>query len=194
VNNTLVPSNRLAPLTEFRSNRLIDDDGDFFPGYIDTLAAGGDGRFYAYFSGYGNNAYDPNDCNYPPADPFGVDPQGINNQIPFRVSFASPGITNRLVLSWGPNPYTSTLNVTNAVTQQPAAFLNPQSYQIISAGVDRRFGVGGLYDPDSNTLKLPQPVTDTLAPLDTVDVTGNRLDRLAAERDNLTNFATGKLD
>ena len=65
--NDTIFSSRTAPAYEFNGGRLLDEDGDGIPGYIDTLGTATDARFYAYFSAYssgGSGAYDPNDVNF----------------------------------------------------------------------------------------------------------------------------------
>ena len=57
-------TNRTVPNYEFNNGRLIDQDGDGMPSYIDPLnIVPGSRRGYAYFCSYGTNSYDPNDVN-----------------------------------------------------------------------------------------------------------------------------------
>ncbi len=175
--------NREAPFFEFKGERLLDPDGDGIPSYLDPLGKGTDARFYAYFSAYGSNGYDPNDLNIPETDDQGKGPI-------YRTFRAG----NRLLVpSPSPNPYTSTIAVpvdssgcpTN-VGSQPTRFEKPESYQIISAGRDATYGIGGQYDntPGSPS-KLPVPDAACLS----LDPGVRKL-----EQDNLTNFAKGRLE
>ena len=92
-------------------------------------------------------------------------------------------------VSPAPNPYTSVSTAPfNASTYVSTTFLNPQSFQIISSGVDGTYGVGGLYSPDLSEA-LPY---DTTLPY-----SYNNLERHGIrvfERDNVTNFHNGKLE
>lgn len=171
-----IGQNRSAPFFEFRAERLVDDDLDGIPGYIDPLGQGPAGRYFAYFSSYAGQGYDPNDVNF---NSVAIDETG-RDSIPFSVSFPVIG-GGRETVSPLPNPYTSSLPV--AAGQRPATFHQPQSFQIISAGRDRLFGVGGQYTDSSEErlppLPLPPPVPS---------------DDRRRERDNVTNFANGTLD
>ncbi|MBX6316742.1 MAG: prepilin-type N-terminal cleavage/methylation domain-containing protein, partial [Isosphaeraceae bacterium] len=95
-NNRLFSSNRNNPFYEFQSSRLYDPDGDGIPGYIDTLNPnpGGDARFFAYFSAYGNNNYDPNDVNNP--NPAAIEQDNTGGPLvqAFRVGYVVTGGTN----------------------------------------------------------------------------------------------------
>lgn len=209
--------NRNTPFFEFNNGQLAIDPnaGGFnssqFPGYIDKLGAGSDPNqppFYAYFSAYAGVGYDPDDVNF----------QGIEqvSGSPICGAFMTPNplmgttpITGRpdIVSSPYPNPYcnddpvpikagssppvvdTTVPPVGSAA--RPRAYQNPQSFQIISPGADRLYGIGGTYAPTaSNTL----PYSNSL----NMSVTGQDLSGIpdpprTTENDNLTNFATGTL-
>jgi general secretion pathway protein G len=153
---------------EFRAERLVDEDGDGMPGYGDTLGVGPNGQLvpYAYFVAHPGVGYDPNDVNF--------DASYIQT---FNLGF-SVSTGNLYTTSPGPNPYTSSVPApTNGATLRTASFINQNSFQIISAGRDRDFGAGGQYLPSGTAGKLPAPPADRLT-----------------ESDNLTNFATQKLD
>jgi general secretion pathway protein G len=203
--NSLDTTARYNSFFEFKGDRLIDDDNDGIPGYIDSLdTSQGSARYYAYFSAYGQNGYDPNDVNF--ADP---DPNGSTNALyrAFRVNF---GVLNPLnasivgsVGSFAPNPYTTSDPYPNTLVFSPA-FQNPNSFQIISAGRDRSYGLGGQYLANSTGERLPYPTDPNAHPnWPTGDVpsgasgwpgesvqAGIRL----IEQDNLTNLATSKLE
>ncbi|WP_152053274.1 type II secretion system protein [Tautonia marina] len=165
-----VGQNRSEPFFEFRAERLVDDDFDGIPGYIDPLGEGPAGRYFAYFSSYGGQGYDPNDVNFNAGAISEPNPVAL----PFSVSFpVLNGVSARVTGSPLPNPYTSSLPV--ATGDKPATFHQPQSYQIISAGRDRLFGTGGQYSSSGTGDRLPG-------------------DGRTRERDNVTNISNGTLD
>jgi general secretion pathway protein G len=185
-------TNRDSPFFDFRTERLCDDDGDGIPGYTDPLTRPtnatnlGDGRYYAYFATYGQNEYDPNDCN------FAVDSAGRYFGTTFAVADPmNSGNPSNVVLSPSPNPYTTSPAIQAG---RPTAYQNPQSFQIISAGQDRLYGIGGSYEAnapgDRLTLdgEVSPPNGDT--PIKPAVDIGLR----APERDNLANFASGRLE
>jgi len=187
-NNPGASTNRQTPFYEFNAARLIDDDGDGMPGYIDSLGKGSDGRYYAYFSSYGNSSYDPNDVNLF----FGSIAAAPEENVPedyvyrtYRVNFATSPVQ-----SWVPNPYTSTdpvpQNLVNPLAPPLAVYQNPQSFQIISAGRDRIYGPGGQYLSSGAGEKLPFDPLNFPAGTDP----GIRQN----ERDDLTNFTASRLD
>ncbi|WP_165249177.1 type II secretion system protein [Paludisphaera soli] len=190
---SFVSANRETPTFEFSAERLQavnPADPLAFPGYLDSLgnSLGNDQiNFIAYFSSYGNNAYDPNDVNFPTeADGNLVAPilSRFNVRFPVRTS-ASP-TTSNLAVSPSPNPYTT--STTNAAT---VGYVNPQTYQLISSGVDGQFGPGGQYKPNATTGVLPYDAANTVksdgTPLNEANVRSR-------EKDNLTNFHGGRLD
>ena len=66
--------------------------------------------------------------------------------------------------------------------------MNPQTFQIISSGIDGQYGVGGQYLPDATGESLPlDPITGNYASI--TDLTMR-----VRERDNITNFHNGKLE
>ena len=196
-------NNRQAPLFEFASSRLVLDPlnpapayptslrliSAQIPGYLDSLGntyvepdivnhINGTVNFFAYFSAYGNGGYDPNDVNLAEYDS-SVPPvmAGLVYHVAFPVQngCASPS----------PNPYTST---TTAPATGVTTYLNPQTFQIISSGIDGLYGVGGQYTPNATGEALPlDPNLSNY--LYTTDQ-GIRV----RERDNITNFHNGKLE
>ncbi len=193
-------ANRQPPFFEFATGRLFADPTDVgstslstvisgMPAYYDSLGNspptnGLTLNFFAYFNAYGSNAYDPNDVNFPlEADATGNSPITLSFYAPSSISSASP------------NPYTSTTTVTyNATTNTggpPAVtFQNPQTFQIISSGLDGLYGVGGQYLSNTTTAGTPLPIdsTTTTSPYSTTDATIRQ-----REGDNLTNFKSGSL-
>ena len=175
----------------FRAERLVDDDSDGVPGYVDMgFGVNADARYYAYFSAYSSTSttggYDPNDVNFTvPGDTFASGTSMILNfTVPFTVG------TGNVAGSLVPNPYTKGLSV--AAASRPAIYHAPQTFQILSPGRDRLYGLGGQYDANPNGERLP---IDT----NTADYnTGTAASDLTQparqrERDNLSSFA-GRLD
>ena len=163
--------NRNLPLHEFKSNQIVDLDNDGIPGYVDTFNSGNATRYLAYFSAYGNNGYDPNDEN----GEISVETNDAGQPVgrSFRVNV---GTGNNAILSPAPNPYTSN----DPISANRAQFQKPSSFQILSAGGDGLYGPGGRYDAGTG---------DNL-PSDTVVTPDQRL----SEKDNVSNFATSRLD
>ncbi|MDR3637660.1 MAG: prepilin-type N-terminal cleavage/methylation domain-containing protein [Isosphaeraceae bacterium] len=194
--STITPqSSRTQPFFEFKGERLVDVDGDGFPSYNDSLATGTQGRAYAYFSAYGGNSYDPNDCNLNANDALG---HNLNDGFAraFSVNFpvevnafntcaAAPSST---CVSPAPNPYTSSGPVGGT---SPTVWQGPQSFQIISAGSDQIFGIGGQFAGNNATNRLGFPdgpygsVCGATAPVD---------DGRTPEADNLSNFVSTRLN
>lgn len=87
------------------------------------------------------------------------------------------------LLPSGFQPYLINTKAT-AMAPNPAAW-KPETFQIISPGYDFSYGIGGPYKPDAD-IRLPALVQVSMA--DVVDP--NRRD----ERDNITNFQTGRLE
>jgi general secretion pathway protein G len=192
-------SNRDTPLFDFKTDRLTDLDGDGMYEYIDALnVQQGEQRPYAYFSAYGSNGYDPNDVNYG----WDTDPTGGFSPVrrSFRVTFKpklSDGSPTSMVMSAAPNPYTSSLPV-NASTTVPVTFINANTYQIISAGRDRMYGIGGMYDASSTGNRLVRPLHKeeiAFGPAGTNPAEDNDAPAFRdKEADNLTNFTGSTLE
>jgi hypothetical protein len=201
VGNPMYNANRQSPLYQFNPGRLFLDTSNPFtpgiPGYFDTLNNGpplgigtGSGTisFYAYFSAYGNGNYDPNDVNFFEAD------QNLSGPIELQywVNFPTTGGTVAaghgtayLDVSPSPNPYSST--ATAATQSGTVTYQNPQTFQIISSGVDGLYGVGGQYLAPSQSATFDLP----LDPQHTTNTTDANIRR--REFDNLTNFKSGTL-
>jgi general secretion pathway protein G len=186
VGNNMYSNNRSAPLFEFTGGRLALDpsNNNGVPGYLDSLGnplGGGLVNFLAYFSAYGNGAYDPNDVNFVETDASGTGPTTPFNGIglAFQVGFPVAGGC----ASPGPNPYTTSTTNTTRTT-----WINPQTFQIISSGVDGLYGVGGQYLAENSTSALPFDAS-TPSPYNTQDSSIRQ-----RERDNVANFHNGRLD
>jgi general secretion pathway protein G len=162
-NETAEPSPRQRPFFEFKAERFLDEDGDGIAGYTDPLATGSEARPYIYFSSYGTNSYDPNDANTASGEETGTGRDFSNGS----VTKSSPS----------PNPYATSLPVP---ATGGAKFINPDTYQIISAGRDRNYGPGGRYDANSTAERLP--------------VDGANIEAVNAGKDNLSNFSQGTLE
>lgn len=184
----ITTTNRTTAAYEFKGDRLVDEDGDGIPGYLDATSSSSDGRFYAYFVSYGAAGYDPNDNNVNSLDNLvesdGANPVGIQ----FRVGHPVLGGT-ATTASPAPNPYTTSLPTPINVgagtfnASQPAAYMNANSFQLLSAGGDRLFGPGGVYSSSGDKLPLyPNPPYTQPA--------GIR----EREYDNVTNFTSGRLN
>lgn len=187
-------ANRTVPNYEFSNSRLIDQDGDHIPSYIDPLDTSiGNRRPYAYFSAYGTNSYDPNDVNgnghlNPELEEDGttVVERG------FAVTFPPFNTTQQpfAVVSPGPNPYTTSAAECGAVS-----FINPNSFQLFSAGQDRYWGLGGSYFASGSAGgRLPILAGGTCPNGDPGNVHGDTAAVRQREADNLTNFSGGRLD
>lgn len=107
---------RTEPFLDLDASRLADDDGDGMPGLLDTLGTGSEARYLAYFSSE-LGGYDPRDCQWEP-DSVGA--------------FTLPGVGP--VSSPGPNPWSPGGN----------AWARPKSFQLLSPGLDRKYGPGGV--------------------------------------------------
>lgn len=191
--NNVAIANRTVPLFEFAPARLMDLDGDGYPSYLDPISAAGapnEWRPYAYFSAYASNGYDPNDCNFLVPGTTGPELDDSGNPVirSFYVNFAVAG-GGRVTASYAPNPYTvgdADPYTGNAATPS-VSWQAPQSFQIISAGRDGLWGLGGPYDSSSTDARMPiysatNDNATTFPPL------------RARERDNVASFAGGRLD
>ncbi len=204
VGNVMYNTNRQPSFFEFNAGRLFLDPTNLsmngvspgIPGYYDSLgnttpAVGATAlNFYVYFNAYGNGLYDPNDVNFTfEADAYLATPIGLKMFDSYLPQINPPQYT----ISPAPNPYTTTLTVTTTGT---ITYQKPQTYQILSAGVDGLYGVGGQFlsstTPGSGSATNPLPFdgNDTYAGS---SVTADPLIR-NRERDNLTNFKTSTLD
>ncbi len=177
--------NRDQAFYDFKPNQLWDDDHDGIPGYVDTIGQSDQARYFAFFSGYNGTGFDPNDCNYDylvtgeNTGAFGrtfvLSFPVIGGTIPAPL----PAVNGRTTESPLPNPYTT--GPSFPVNGTSATFISDQSYQIISPGRDRLYGVGGRYTPDANADRLPDD-----APIGV----GDRI----RDRDNLTSFSQGRME
>jgi prepilin-type N-terminal cleavage/methylation domain-containing protein len=186
ISGVAMANSRTKPYFEFRNDRLVDIDGDGYPSYVDAL---NNGKIYAYFSSYGGSGYDCNDVNFDIGHKFVESDEAATTSpimLAFRVNFPTASGTSAggyyTAKSPSPNPYTVT--PTNLPSSGPI-YINSQSHQIISAGVDGLYGIGGMYAKDA---EVPLPVD----PANTTPSTDSQI--RIREKDDLTSFATGRLD
>jgi general secretion pathway protein G len=185
--------NRNPPLFEFVSGRLQltsaypANYGTAFtsignPGYTDSIdGLGNKQSFYAYFSTNVGLGYDPNDVNLGTDQV--LDKTGTTPVTPGLTYFAS-AVSGGSTISPSPNPYTSGAPyVTTPTTSTTVNYINPQTFQIISPGIDGMYGLGGAYTASTS---------GTTSPLLDESGIGNTGDR-SIEGDNLTNFHNGRL-
>ena len=209
--------NRQPPLYEFNPGRLFADPFDVgnanlptptsssaggggggIPGYYDSLGnappgTGGNNtlNFFVYFSGYGSGVYDPNDVNFPMETDATPAPGGGP---PIGLSYLWNGISDP---SASPNPYTSTLtnNIpAGALPNGSPTFINAQTFQLFSPGLDGLYGVGGQFIAQT---QANSTVTNSLPPNlpNTYSGTTTSTDSTVRQResDNMTNFKQGPL-
>ena len=164
---------------DFKPERFQDLDGDGMLSYIDILGKPGSGVPYAYFSTNlnGNGAYDANDCNFG-----GILPTSESLAPTFRQFGHVRNTSNNILTSVFPNPYTTTDTISSANITTAPQYSNPQTYQIISAGRDQAYGVGGRFDRNNTSTPFPE-ATPALSQ-----------SRLETEGDNIVNFANGPLN
>jgi prepilin-type N-terminal cleavage/methylation domain-containing protein len=187
--NSVVTSNRTPPLFEFAGGRLWGNPNTGMPSYIDSInGLGNNTSYYAYFSTNLGTGYDPNDVNV-------VEHDSSGSSAPIALDYTTASLPLG-TLSPAPNPYTISWPVVIANQSSDhynpqVNFQNPQSFQIISPGIDGLYGVGGAYstglpsEDSTSTSSWKPPVTIS----NSAD-TGLR----NTERDNLTNFHNGRLD
>ncbi len=188
--------NRYPSFFEWRNNRLGDLDGDGMLDYGDYVSTQTDHLPYIYFSAYEGQGYDPNDQNI-------VETSDSTNVSPLTRLFSAnlgiaqtstahfTGLSANVIESCAPNPYTSSTPLPNGGGQKIATFINPNTFQILSPGRDREYGVGGQYDPNANQ-RLPDDGWMFPGPNSTAATVDGSL--RIRERDNLTNFWNSKLD
>jgi general secretion pathway protein G len=194
--NSALQSNRVVPQYEFSAGRLIDQDGDGIPSYIDPLnTTPGSRRAYAYFFSYGSNAYDPNDDNgyghrydgsMDDASDFETDDTvaATYTEWGFQVGFSVGGSTTPpyYAISPAPNPYT-----TGPTEGSSISWINPTTFQLICSGQDGYWGPGGTYVGSGTGASLP-------AIGGTTPGNQNAITVRVRENDNLTSFSGGRLN
>ena len=97
-------------------------------------------------------------------------------------------------VSPAPNPYTSALTAPfNGTIPLATTYFNPQTFQIISSGIDGLYGVGGQYTPNVTGEALPLDPNSSTHGSCHRQLDGRRRSAIR-ERDNITNFHNGKLE
>ncbi len=203
----LVTAARTAPIVEFKPGRLVD----LFPlgvgkqngilEYQDSLG----GNVYAYFSAYEGAGYDPDDTNIIEADDAGASTNIVGvfmtaNSVN-QIASPTPHL-GRLdfVVSSAPNPYLADTPIplqtngnADSGNYRPRVYLNPNTYQIISAGHDGKSGIGGQYVANGTGDQLPMYL---YALLQVTGLSGSQVDpsERGLERDNVTNFSRCRLE
>ncbi len=210
-------TNRIPPLYEFNNSRLIADPNHIngVPGYIDSLGSFDNPLsppFYAYFSAYSGVGYDPGDYDVAELD--------SNGSTAMLGAFQTNNSANanymtgtNFISSAPPNPYLNDVPVPTlstghvdttgtGIAARARAYQNPNSFQIISPGYDRLYGIGGQYLATvigADRLPFVQGAANAntfQTALANSDVTSASLsaDARVREKDNLTSFAPGRLD
>jgi prepilin-type N-terminal cleavage/methylation domain-containing protein len=113
---------------------MADDDRDGIPALLDPLGLRSDARYVVYFAPHGGH-YDPRDVQFEPTSP---------------AEFFLPG--TGMVVAAGPNPWA--FGETNRAGVAPN-WVRKQSYQLLSPGLDRRYGPGGGVDNSGASWEFP---------------------------------------
>ena len=132
--------------------------------------------------------------NFTETDAYGNGPIGLTFNVTFPVPVGAT-ITNTSV-SPAPNPYTSALTAPfNGTIPLATTYFNPQTFQIISSGIDGLYGVGGQYTPNVTGEALPLDPNSNFPKGFTCHMSTRRIATIRVrERDNITNFHNGKLE
>ncbi len=133
--------------------RLVDLDGDMMPELLDTIP--GQLKPYLYFTTYGGKGY--RTVDRPPLHPDISDRRTWHNPDNFSTLRPKDGM---------PYLYYRKFDPLSAANSEPH---NKKSFQLISAGYDFEYGIGGHFDPDAPSSLSP------------------------ADQDNIVNFHGGLL-
>lgn len=126
---------RIAPLYEVSGpDQLSDDDRDGMPALLDPLGSSSEARYVAYFAPHGGR-YDPRDVRL---EPTSLGTFFIPNEGLLQVA--------------GPNPWAT--SPTDRMGQAPR-WHRPQSYQLLSPGLDRVYGPGGEIELRAGSWEYP---------------------------------------
>lgn len=177
---------REGPFFEFKLDRVVGAAGTY-PGYLDPLP--GQTRPYLFFSSYEGRGYQPLGADGRPGVA-GVDDDGNGstdfldsptNTIfdPLEVGFA--GSDDESPVGGPSSVYLA------AVSGAVSTPHKPQSFQIISAGNDTKYGTGGLFEGNKQKASLA-----TRRPASTTGIDGDLVQGVA-EYDNITNIHGGRL-
>lgn len=148
---------RKASFFRFNTDRLVDANSNQLPGYLDNYPE--QENPILYFSSYDGSGYDPAECGT----------SGMIDVYRQTWTFANSG-----------NVPTSPL----ASTALPTGIRswNHETFQLISPGPDKQYGVGGYYASG-----MPQPSGAG------TDIWGDFIGKRNADIDNITNFHNGEL-
>lgn len=178
---------REGPFFEFRLDRVSAGATGQFPTYVDAYPQ--QSRGYVYFSSYEGRGYRPLGADGK-AGAAGVDDDGNGktdfldsptNTIPDPAEVGFAGTDDESPVGGPASVYMQQVS-----TSASAAF-KAQTFQIISPGVDGKFGVGGLFQADQQQSSLKTRRPDASMGGDPDFVNG------VAEYDNITNFHGGRL-
>jgi general secretion pathway protein G len=200
--NATLGANRSTPLFDFRPGRFNDNygylpglaAGNGFPEYSDNISSSGTPQPFVYFSSYEGAGYDPDDVNYAEEGVLMDGTPLLATWTTGRVPSKGIGAVFRTGASFAPNPYTNGAPLPMKGNTVNPEYMNKTSFQIISAGVDGQFGIGGFYRSTGADV-LPFPAADTSNGVPQFGSpanlgAGTRL----VEKDNVTNFKGGRLD
>lgn len=180
--------NAALPMTG--GNRRLSDDGDLFLSFSTETG----GAPYVYFDSRTYATFDPN-VNAGAGDFNGYGSTAFGAIRPYLSGNSNPNSTGA--------DYTS-----NAVALAAWQFVNPNTFQIISAGLDNSFGATASFDVDGDSADEPIyfqfPSGLAIAPRTDVDNPGSLLitgvnkyqesafgDTEQQPADNITNFSQG---
>jgi prepilin-type N-terminal cleavage/methylation domain-containing protein len=177
---------REGPFFEFRLDRVRAGATGQFPTYVDAYPQ--QSRGYVYFSSNDGRGYRPLGADGR-AGVTGVDDDGngktdfldAGNTVPDPAEVGFAGSDDESPPGGPASVYMQ------EVSASASAAYKAQTFQIISPGVDGKFGVGGLFkaEDQQNSLKTRRP--DGTMGTDSDFVNG------VAEYDNITNFHGGRL-
>lgn len=154
-----------ADLTDFRIKTPTYNNGNNgrttkLPSYRSIISPNGNNKAVAYFSSYEGRGYKPHDCNIP--DKFQDEKTLDYFQVTWpQISTSTSGTPKHSLVSRGPNPYLeidpvhlSDGTIVNPVNTLAKAF-KADGFQLITAGTDGLYGVGGILRGNSFSTSDP---------------------------------------
>jgi general secretion pathway protein G len=167
---------RIGPFLEFDTSRLVDIDADGRPEYLDPIP--GQTLPYLYFSSYEGAGYRPFGLNNT-ADMAGV--AQVDDEILRLGGATGNDVISSIYLTNDSNWAMPALRPLAAASE----FINPKTFQIISAGQDFAFGQGGTYLRGQGVVaKIDSGMMPPADPY-------RELTPRKPEFDNITNFSGG---
>jgi general secretion pathway protein G len=201
--NATLGANRSTPLYDFKPGRFNDNYGylsglavgNGFPEYSDNISTSGTPQPFVYFSSYEGAGYDPDDVNYAEEGVLMDGTPVLATWTTGRYPSTGIGAVFTTGASFAPNPYTNGAPLPMKGNTVKPEYVNKTSFQIISAGVDGLFGIGGFYRSNGTGDVLPFPPADSSSGTPEFGAPP----KLGAsvrqtEKDNITNFKGGRLD